>query len=113
MSTSLADIITAVKDGERPEYEELLFTVIALEALRHFDFSALLRLGTDDSSAINNARFQAEESFQRTKRAMNTPPREYVGWTNDPQNPDYQKTRQVSKKILNKIANAKNREANP
>ena len=103
MSSNLIDIIETVKDGGQPEYEDLLYAVIALEALRHFDSSALRRLGFAKPSAKNNAEYQAEESFQRAKRAMQKPPKEYVGWNNDPKNPDYQKTGQISKKIFGKV----------
>ncbi len=105
MSKTLGDIVEAVKDGERPEYDELLYAVIALESLRHFNHSALLRLSSDKPSIINNAEYQAEESFRRDKGAMSTPPIKWVGWNHDPKNPDYQKTRKISKKLFTKVVN--------
>lgn len=108
MNKTLADIVEQVKDGSSPEYDELLYAVIALEALRYFSHSALIKLGYEKPSIINNAEFQANECFNRDKRAMGMPPKDYVGWNNDPKNPDYQNTRRISKKIYNKFINDTN-----
>lgn len=97
---TLLEITEAIKDGEKPTYEELYYSVIALQALHHFDSHYLIELAYDESGPFNNPEFKAEESFKRNKKAFATPPKDYVGWSNDPANPDYQARRRVFKKIV-------------
>lgn len=41
---TLNEIVTAVRDGERPDYEELRYAICALDALGVFNRNALMRL---------------------------------------------------------------------
>jgi hypothetical protein len=43
------------------------------------------------------------ESFNRYKSALQKSPKDYVGWNNDPMNPEYQKLRQAESKLFDKL----------
>ena len=100
MGRTLVEIVEGAKDGERPTAEECYWAMLALDALTHFDRDALMRL-IDESARVEIA---ANESLRRFKQAMQIEPRAYMGWSNDPANPEYQKGRQMAQRILEKIA---------
>lgn len=102
---NLGEIIEACKDGQKPPYEDVYYTIIALDALSAFDTRALRKLAFDPPSKSMNAEWQANESWDRWKRAYEKPPKDWVGWNNDPANPDYQKRRAVSLKLYAKAIN--------
>ena len=41
---TLYDIITEAKDGGKPAYDELLYALLAVDALAHFDAQFVLHL---------------------------------------------------------------------
>lgn len=91
MRLTLAGIIGAVRDGERPDYEDLRYAICAMEALAVFNQNALMKLAQAETEGkkpflTSSAVWQSNESFARASRAMNKPPKEYVGWNNDPTN---------------------------
>jgi hypothetical protein len=71
---TLGEIITSAKDGKKPSYDECYWSMLALDALHHFDHHALLDLmsryreGWD--SPLIGVEAQAEESFRRIKGAL-------------------------------------------
>jgi hypothetical protein len=75
---TLYDIIAEAKAGGKPAYDELLYALLAVDALAHM------------------AEFWAEESFQRNKGALNADPKAWLGWDNDPSNPEYRKRRKIA-----------------
>lgn len=95
---TLSEIVEGAKDGQRPTAEECYWAMLALDALAHFDRDALMRL-IDESARCE---IKANESFARFKRAMQTDPKQYMGWTNDPANPIYQQQRRLALAILQK-----------
>ena len=99
---TLIEIIEMIKDGGEPTREELYYTVLALEALSVFDGRALQRLAEKESKFITPQQ-QFEESWNRWKRAYAKSPKEWVGWDNDPHNPERQKEREFHKKLYNKV----------
>lgn len=106
---TLREIIEAVKDGEKPDYEDLLYGLLALSHLHAFDSQDMLKVykkAQNDDSPFG-LKFLAEESFNRSKCAMNVPPKEYVGDSHDPSNPEYQRERQLFGKLIDKILNDK------
>ena len=105
---TLYETIEEVKSGGRPDYEELRFALLAMDGLRFFDSSALTKLWERERDGKYNAelfglKFEAEETFNRTKRALDVPPKQWVEETNNPDNPEYQKRREVARKIFNKM----------
>jgi len=101
---TLREIIEAVKDGKKPEYDELRYALLALSFLHSLDSQYILKVyqkSTDDKPF--GLKFLAEESFNRSKRAYAIPPKEYVGDNWNPDNPDYQKQRQRYKKLIDMI----------
>jgi len=100
-----------VKSGGRPEYDELRYAVCALDALTTFDQLALMKLANGQREGkkpvlVYSAEWQHSESFERMKRALAKTPKDYVGWNNDPDNPEYLDRRKASKKIADKFFNA-------
>lgn len=104
---TLNEIVNSVRDGARPDYEDLRYAICALEALRVFDGQAFMKLAEAEREGkkpfmVTSAQWQWEEHFNRHKRASEKPPKEYVGWNNDPDNPAFQARRGLSKKIMGK-----------
>ena len=105
MAKSLGEIINAVRDGERPDYDDLRYAICAMEALTTFDRMAFMKLAGAEKEGkkpfmVTSAEWQWEEHFNRHKRARAKPPREYVGSNNDPDNPEFQKRRDLANKIM-------------
>lgn len=105
---TLDEIIDAVRDGERPDYDDLRYAICALSALEVFDNTALMRLCEAERDGkkpflVTSAQWQFEEHFNRRKRAGCKPPKEYVGWNNDPDNPEFLKRRELAKKVCSKF----------
>lgn len=104
---TLGEIINAVRTGHRPDYDELRYAVCALEALSTFDDMALRKLveaemGGKKPVLVWSAEFQHTERFNRWRRALNTDPKSWVGWDNDPDNPYAVKRRETAIKLIDK-----------
>ena len=99
---TLGDILEAVKANQAATEEELRYALLAADALRHFDHSFLFRFAGPDAPNALRAKMEGTETFNRAKRAFAVDPKSYVGWNNDPANPEYQKRRAVALKIFDK-----------
>jgi len=100
---TLLEIIETTKDGETPAPDETYWAMLALSALSAFDsqdFHRLLYKGTND---ILTPQVLGESRHQRWKAALGKSPKEWVGWNNDPSNPDYQKFRTMAFGLLDKV----------
>lgn len=99
---TLLEIIDSAKDGQMPSHEECYYAMLALSALHYFDHHALSELDKDHRQAwwIN---LQINESFGRFKNALDKSPKDWIGWNEDPANPEYQKRRNIGKKLVNKV----------
>jgi hypothetical protein len=100
---SLSEIIEAVKNGEKPDYDDLRFGLLALSYLHTFDTQDMLEVFEKISGQNPMLAIRAEESFNRSKRAMSVPPRKYLSDDWNPDNPEYQKQRRLMSKLLDKI----------
>ena len=98
---TLSDILEDVKSGGKPDYDELYYSVLAMEALMVFNNSDMRRLTRIPGPII---KMTATESFRRFKEALEKNPKEWVGWNNDPGNPEFQKRRQAAISLVKKIA---------
>lgn len=108
---TLFEIISAVRDGERPDYEDLRYAICAMEALSTFDGMAFRKLAQAEREGkkpalVYSAQFQWEEHFRRHKTAGEKPPKEYVGWNNDPDNPEFLRRRKLSQRVFDAAAKA-------
>lgn len=106
-SKTLSEVIEAVKSNQPVSDEELRYTVLCLDMMMQFDFRALMNLYKAEKenkkrNLVFSAVWQFEERFNRLKRVMGQIPKKYVGENNDPSNPEYQKRRELSKKIVDK-----------
>jgi hypothetical protein len=112
VAKTLSEIIDAVRDGERVDYDDLRYAVCALEALTIFDRMAFMKLAEAEREGkkpilTRSAQWQWEEHFNRQKRARSAPPKEYVGWNNDPDNPEFQARRKVASKVMERAQAAR------
>jgi hypothetical protein len=108
---NLGQIITAVRDGQRPSYEDLRYAICAMDALATFNRSAFMKLAEAEKEGkkpllVYSAQWQFEESFRRAQRAMEKPPKEYVGWDNDPDNPEFLARRKKAMQLFERAAGA-------
>jgi len=113
---TLGEIIDAVRDGERPDYEDLRYAICAMDALMTFDRTALIALSEAEDGCqttevlprrfTSSATWQLSENFRRQARAYEKPPKEYVGWNNDPDNPEFLRRRRIAIKLMKGIVEA-------
>ena len=103
---TLSKIIESAKDGQTPTHDECYWAMLALEALQHFDHMDVRNIATALNEGKPSAKMRAnmamEEGFRRFKTALASNPKEWVGWRNDPANPDYQKMRVTTFKVFEK-----------
>ena len=103
---TLYEIIEDVQDGKKPEYEEIRYALLAYRSMFVMDHRNLREeLMGEKPSPDFVKKMRADNSFAMFKGAMNKSPKEWVGWGNDPDNPEYQKFRKMGEKILGKIVN--------
>ena len=112
---TLFEIIDLVKDGKEATYNDLCYAVCALTALNTFDGMAIDKLAEgerEDKPKILSwsAVFQQEERFNRHKAALSKNPKDWIGWNNDPNNPDYIKRRKAAIKLAEKFAEPADRD---
>lgn len=97
---TLFEIIESAKDGNKPTHDECYWTMLALDALHNFDAQDVMEM--KGCSELGRD-LRMNESFNRNKRALDTPPDKWVGWSNDPANPAYQRMRKIAFGILAKV----------
>ncbi|RDH43534.1 hypothetical protein [Zooshikella ganghwensis] len=73
-----------------------------------YDSLALMRLAEAEQEKrkpmlMDSAWHQYEEHFYRQKRAYAKDPKSWLGANNDPDNPECQKRREISNKIVDKV----------
>lgn len=96
---TLGEIIELTRDGGRPEYDELRYALCALDALGTFDRQAFLRLANKKT----NGEWEWNESFRRTREAFGKSPKDWVGWNNDPDNPEFLQRRAAAKRLADRF----------
>jgi len=101
---TLLEIIEEVKDGGKPDYDELRYALLAYQSMFVMDHNKLLNeLTSEKDTKPFIKKMMADNSFNMFKTALNKSPKEWLGWNNDPDNPDYQSSRKLSEKIFNKV----------
>ena len=101
---TLGEIIETARDGQKPSHDECYCAMLALNALNTFDdmdFSRMYQREQDGKPCM--VKIHHEERFRREKDAFATSPEKWVGWNNDPTNPEFHERRQGAKRLVDKI----------
>lgn len=96
----LVDIIEACKLNEKPSVDELRYAVIALASLDNLAMGVLMDSYRDDTRPLGKTRI--EDIYKAHNTALNKSPKEWLGWGNDPENPEYQRFHAMGVKLLEK-----------
>ena len=105
---TLLEIIEEVKDGGKPNYDELRYALLAYQSMLFFDHTNLLEELTKEKPTPDFLKkMKADNSFNMLKNALNKSPKEWVGPNHDPDNPECQKLRKSANKLFKKVAGIK------
>lgn len=102
---TLYEIINSAKDGDMPTHEECYWAMLCYEAMLFFDHKNLCDALMKKPEPEFIRKMKAENSFDMIKKAMNKSPKDWIGWDNDPSNPEYQQRRKIGNALFEKIAN--------
>lgn len=106
---TLFEIVSAIKDGDSATHDELRYALLAMNALQHFDSQALVALwqraekGQDIVKSVFGLKWMVEESFRRAHAALNKPPKQWLGESNDPDTAECQAIRKAALSVLAKV----------
>jgi hypothetical protein len=101
---TLSEIIESAKDNNMPSHEECYWAMLCYEAMLNTDHRALREVLLKEKPMQEFIRkLKAETSFKMYKNALNKPPRDFLGPSNDPCNPEYQRFRAIGEKIFYKF----------
>ena len=106
---TLFEIVSAIKDGASATHDELRYALLAMSALHHFDSQALMKLwqraekGQDVVKSAFGVRWMMEESYRRAHVALNKPPKQWLGESNDPDTAECQAIRKAALSVLAKV----------
>lgn len=101
---TLYEIIESAKDGQMPSHEECYWAMLCYEAMFSIEHMGLRNALLNDKPIQEFIRkLKAENSFNMYKNALNKSPKDFVGPNNDPSNPEYQRFREVGKKLIDKF----------
>jgi len=94
----LNEIIEDCKLNKKPTVDELRYAVIALTSIANLMQSALMEIyrRTDNSFA----KIRIENAYNAYSNALNKSPKEWLGWNNDPENPEYQRFHAIGSKLV-------------
>ncbi len=107
---TLFEIVEAAKANQPTTHEECLYALLAYSGLSYFDSSSLQHLAFEPSRFRTPER-EAEESHRRWKMALNKSPKDWLGWNNDPKNPDCQRFHEVALKLFDKFTESAPKES--
>lgn len=103
---TLSGIIESAKDGNMPSHEECYWAMLCYSWLLNTDHRQLREALLAEKPAPEFIRkLKAENYFNMYKSALNKSPKEFMGPSNDPSNPEYQKLRKMGNKIIDKFIN--------
>lgn len=89
---TLSAIVEEVKSGGKPDYEELRYSLLAYVSMFNIEHRQLREELMRDKPLPQFLRaMKVDNSFNMYKGALNRDPKEWLGWQNDPDNPEYQK----------------------
>lgn len=99
----LFTIIEDVKDGGRPDYDELRLALVALSGIAHFDKMAIMAMATKPDKLFYNPEFQYKESFNRWKRILAHDPETILGENHHPDKEACKRLRRAAFNIARKV----------
>lgn len=103
---TLFEIIEEVKDGGKPDYDELRYALLAYQSMFVMDHNKLLNeLTSEKETKPFIKKMMAQNSFDMYKKALNKSPKEWLGPNYDPDNPDCQKFHKMAGKLFDKVIN--------
>lgn len=97
---NLSEIIEDCKLNKRPSTDELRYAVIALTSLTNMASGTLREFYKDDTNPLDKMRI--ENIHKAYSTALNKSPKEWLGWNNDPENPEYQRFHAMGSKLVDK-----------
>ncbi len=98
---NLSDIIEAVKDGEKPDYDELRYALLVVDSIGIMTQSMILGLyGKSGLSQFD--KFKIDNNYKTRRKAYESDPKKYIG-SFDPDLPGYQEDRARSKRVYDGI----------
>lgn len=96
---NLSDIVEDCKLNKEVDYQELKYALLVYVSLMNMA-SMSIREMTPDKPLILAMKKDLIHKMYHT--ALNKSPKEYLGWNNDPENPEYQKFHQIGNKLVDK-----------
>ena len=96
----LSEIIEDCKLNKKPSVDELRYAVIALTSLMNMANSKLLQVYKNNTEP--RSKMVVENHYNTHRTALNSSPKEWLGWENDPENPEYQRFHAMGVKLLEK-----------
>lgn len=99
---NLFEIIEECKLNGRPDYEELRYSVLVMTGILNMVNHELIKLYVEGKMPNEIIRKMKLENGICTmyRKALNKSPKEYLGWNNDPENPEYQKFHTMGTKLV-------------
>lgn len=107
---STLEIIEAVKDGEKPDYDELRYALLVMDYLEgdHQRFVLMDLYGKNKLLGFDKTRF--EMKYKSRQKILNNDAKKAIG-SFDPDLPKRQQERAINKKIGEKYFNCEPKEA--
>lgn len=100
---TLAEIIEDCKTNGRPDYEELRYSLLVMTCVLNMVNSELTRLYVEGKMPNELVRkLKIDGICSMYGNALKKPPKEYLGWNNDPENPEYQRFHAMGSKLVDK-----------
>ena len=97
---TLFEIIEDVKLNNPVDEQDLRYALLAESYLCNMKSALLLDIYQKDKPRMYDKRI--EINLEAGSKALNKPPKEWLGWNNDPANPEYQKFHQLGMKLVDK-----------
>ena len=100
---TLAEIIEDCKTNGRPDYEELRYSLLVMTGVLNMVNSELTRLYVEGKMPNELVRkLKLDGICSMYSNALKKPPKEYLGWSYDPENPEYQRFHAMGSKLVDK-----------
>jgi hypothetical protein len=100
---NLSDIIEDCKTNGRPDYDELRYSLLVMTGVLNMVNGELVKPYVEGKMPNKLVRKLTLDSIcTMYGKALNKSPKEYLGWNNDHENPDYQKFHAMGTKLVEK-----------
>ena len=106
---TISEIVNASNANEPVTVDEARLVICCLDRLITMDrmaFMELYKAERDGKLSTTNAKspeWQSSEHLRRTQGAYKKAPDQYLGWGNNPNNPEFLKRRKQSMAVMNKV----------